>query len=405
LGCEYSRSLALDPTPKSGTNQLLIVLDCRKSSQCQKSFDQPGLSYREISLKGSIPLSSIHLFRHELEHPMNTPLMDTDKPPQILSPLSLIAQLNSRKANGCLQVMSNNITWSLYLEQGKILYAANTVTPFERLDRHLHCLNRQIPTLVSAVREQMRLLFESKPERSPHSREYEAICWLVEQQHLTAEQAALLIEELAKEVLDSLLREQTGSDELIEQDLIEQDLIGQELIEQDLLSEFPKFCHLDPHLLIEHCQLRRQQPAASPCPLDAPPMSSPVVPPDPSSKTTYTIACIDDNLTVLQAIHSFLDDKSFSVVSISDPIKALMQVIRSKPDLILLDATMPQPDGYGLCLMLRNHPNFRQTPIVILADNLSFVDCAKAKLVGASSYLAKPFTQPDLIKAVCKHLT
>ncbi|MBD3881036.1 response regulator [Phormidium tenue FACHB-886] len=353
---------------------------------------------------------------------MNTLPVGTYKPSQKLHPLSLIAQLNSRQTNGCLQVMSNTTTWAIYLEHGKILYTSNTVDPFGRLDRQLRRLSSQVPSLVSAVRVQVRLLFENNSDNHlPHGRDYEAICWLVEQQHLTPEQAVGLIEELAKEVLESFLVVQTGS---------------YELIEQDLLSGFPKFCQLDPRPLVEHCQtnLRRrstgqssiaartlssnlqsriQNPAANPSQDVAqgsqPQGQSAYRPPAPrpadgSGKTTFTIACIDDSPTVLQAINSFLDDKSFSVVLINDPIKALMQVIRTKPDLILLDVTMPNLDGYELCSLLRKHPSFRQTPIIMVTGNTGFIDRAKAKLVGASGYLTKPFTQPDLIKMVFKHL-
>ena len=378
---------------------------------------------------------------------MNILPVETYKTAQKLHPLSLIAQLNSRQTNGCLQVMSNTTTWSLYLEQGKILYFANTVDPFGRLDRQLRRLSGKISSLVSAVRVQVRLLFEGAPDnRLPHGRDYEAICWLVEQQHITPEQAAVLIEELAKEVLESFLTVQTGS---------------YELTEQDLLSGFPKFCQLNPRPLVEYCHthLRHRQagqpaidsdssrspnqsntqftmqsaPSTAPSPTPKPviasslatapstesPMTfstsvSPSAQPvyhlasprsaDSSSKITYSIACIDDSPTVLQAINGFLDDKIFSVVLISDPIKALMQVVRSKPDLVLLDVTMPTLDGYELCSMLRKHPNFRHTPIVMVTSNTGFIDRAKAKLVGASGYLTKPFTQPDLIKVIFKHL-
>lgn len=344
---------------------------------------------------------------------MNTISMGAYRPSQKLHPLSLLAQLTSRQTSGCLQVSSGTVTWSIYLEHGKLIYAANTVDAFGRLDRQLRRLSTQITGLVSAVRVQLRLLFETSPEsRLPHGRDYEAICWLVEQQHLTGAQAAMLIEELAKEVLESFLLVQTGS---------------YEVIEQDLLGGLPRFCRLDPRPLVEYCQnhLRRRH-LTGPSPAAEPPQSSQngssvaerpqayakpaYFPParsqqPPVPKTTYTIACIDDSPTVLQAIKSFLDDKSFAVVAISDPVKALMQVIRSKPDLILLDVTMPNLDGYELCSLLRKHPSFRHTPIVMVTGNTGFIDRAKAKLVGASGYLTKPFTQSDLIKVVFKHLT
>jgi two-component system, chemotaxis family, response regulator PixG len=359
---------------------------------------------------------------------MNTIPKVTYRPTQKLHPLSLLAQFISRASDGCLQITSGGSSWFIYLEQGKLVYASDLIDPFGRLDRHLRRMSVQAPSLVSAVRVQVRLIFETLTAEQPaQNNDYRAICWLVEQQHLTPEQAATLIEAMAKEVIEAFLPVQTGS---------------YEFIEQDLLAEYPKFCQLDLRELVEECQtqIRRRQSLSSspvaensipnrfnftsnasplPKPLQQPSEENSAEASTPSSSSvtqnsqsaavsnsrTYTIACIDDSPTVLQAINSFLDDKSFSVVLISDPVKALMQIIRSKPDLILLDVTMPNLDGYELCSLLRKHPSFRNTPIIMVTGNTGFIDRAKAKLVGASGYLTKPFTQPDLIKMVFKHLS
>lgn len=380
---------------------------------------------------------------------MNTIPKATYRSIQKLHPLSLLAQFASRLASGCLQISSGGNSWLLHLEQGQLVYASDSMDPFGRLDRHLRRISVQAPSLISAVRVQVRLMFEpSTGEQQLQTNDYRAICWLVEQQHLTPEQAVALIEALSKEVIDSFLPIQTGS---------------YELVEQDLLAEFPKFCQLNLRTLVEEgqTQLRRRQSIA-PVPFKPGPtaadrfnytdtdaassLAKPVQPvmelPTPtnqpsdanqspnqpasqasnqpsnqtisiapianaspaSNSKTYTIACIDDSPTVLRAINSFLDDKSFSVVLINDPIKALMQIIRTKPDLILLDVTMPSLDGYELCSLLRKHNGFRNTPIIMVTGNTGFIDRARAKIVGASGYLTKPFTQPDLMKMVFKYL-
>lgn len=341
---------------------------------------------------------------------------------QRLNPLSLLAQLSSRQANGCLQVSSGSVVWSIYLEQGKLIYASDSVDPFERLDRHLRRLSRQVPTLVSAVRVQVRLIFESDLEsKSSQNPDYQAICWLVNQQYLNSPQAATLIEELAEEVIESLLGVKEGTYQLIDQDQVE---------------ELPSFCRLELRKLVERCyeQLRRKQSNESTGVTAAPPSNASgqngaqqklnanqprLTTNSPSStgnnlkspgkndaaKSTYSIACIDDSPTVLNAINSFLDDKSFSVVMINDPVRALMQVVRIKPDLILLDVEMPNLDGYELCSLLRKHPLFKTTPIIMVTGNTGFLDRAKAKLVRSSGYLTKPFNQSELLKMVFKHLS
>jgi len=127
-------------------------------------------------------------------------------------------------------------------------------------------------------------------------------------------------------------------------------------------------------------------------------------PSEETSKRTHTIACIDDSPTILNEMKRFLDDENFTVVAINDPLKALIQVIRLKPDLILLDIGMPNIDGYKLCRLLRNHSLFGTTPIVMVTGNTGIIDRAKAKFAGASDYMTKPFSKSELLKVVFKHL-
>jgi two-component system, chemotaxis family, response regulator PixG len=344
---------------------------------------------------------------------------------QRLHALSLLAQVSSRKTSGRLQVVSESTVWSLYLSQGQLIYGTNLVDPFERLDRHLQPFLGDSP-LAQTTRREARSRFENTiRHQGAIDPDYRALCWLVEQQFLTAEQAARLIETMVKDLLSEFLTIRAGT---------------HDITDLNALEAYPAFCHLDLRRVVEHCQEQLRQRQAShnspaiAAPVDSippfghqPGLSQPVsqsspsevsnselgrsdadrsepMPPRSLSQEHYTIVCIDDSPTVLQAINCFLDDQAFSVVMINDPVKALMQVVRNQPDLILLDVGMPNLDGYELCSLLRRHPNFKTTPIVMVTGHTGFIDRAKAKLVGASSYLTKPFTQADLLKVVFKHL-
>lgn len=92
-------------------------------------------------------------------------------------------------------------------------------------------------------------------------------------------------------------------------------------------------------------------------------------------------------------------------MTINDPVKAVLSIIRHKPDLILLDLNMLGIDGYELCRIIRNNSIFQNTPIIFVTGNKGIVDKVKAKLVGASGYLTKPFTRAELLKIVFMHLT
>jgi twitching motility two-component system response regulator PilG len=118
----------------------------------------------------------------------------------------------------------------------------------------------------------------------------------------------------------------------------------------------------------------------------------------------YKIVSVDDSPTILKEIRRFLADDNFSVVTINDPVKAVMSIIRHKPDLILLDLSMAGIDGYELCRIIRNNSMFKEVPIIFVTGSKGIVDKVKAKVVGASGYLTKPFTRVDLLKMIFMHL-
>lgn len=119
---------------------------------------------------------------------------------------------------------------------------------------------------------------------------------------------------------------------------------------------------------------------------------------------TYKIVCIDDSRAVVNAIKMYLDDNLFSVIGINDPLKALMQIVRIKPDLILLDISMPTLDGYELCSLLRKHSSLKETPVIMVTGKKGILNRVKAKMVKASDYLTKPFQKKDLLKVIFKYI-
>ncbi len=119
---------------------------------------------------------------------------------------------------------------------------------------------------------------------------------------------------------------------------------------------------------------------------------------------TWKIVCIDDSPSILKEIKSFLNQEKFEVTVIKDPVQSVSVIFRTKPDLILLDITMPKINGYSLCGLLRGSEACINTPIIMVTGNTSLIDKARAKLAGATDYLTKPFTKQRLTEIVEKHL-
>ena len=116
------------------------------------------------------------------------------------------------------------------------------------------------------------------------------------------------------------------------------------------------------------------------------------------------IVCVDDSATVRQAVERILDGQGYEATSIGNPLKALGLLFQLQPNLILCDITMPELDGYELCAMLRHSSAFRQTPIVMLTGKDGFLDRVKARMVGATDYLTKPFGPGELLALVEKYV-
>jgi twitching motility two-component system response regulator PilG len=116
-------------------------------------------------------------------------------------------------------------------------------------------------------------------------------------------------------------------------------------------------------------------------------------------KTTEVprVVCIDDDLAIGKTVEYTLQAKGYEVTAIRNPLDALTRVFQIKPDLILCDLAMPELDGYEICGMLRNSTAFRQTPIIMLTGKDGFIDRVRARMVGATDYLTKPFGASELL--------
>ncbi|MCR4298627.1 MAG: response regulator, partial [Gallionella sp.] len=81
----------------------------------------------------------------------------------------------------------------------------------------------------------------------------------------------------------------------------------------------------------------------------------------------------------------------------------LSKVFDHRPDVIFIDVMMPRLDGYQTCALIKNHPHFKNIPVVMLTSKDTLFDRARAKLAGSDQYLIKPFTKKSLMEAIIVH--
>jgi DNA-binding response OmpR family regulator len=116
------------------------------------------------------------------------------------------------------------------------------------------------------------------------------------------------------------------------------------------------------------------------------------------------IIVVDDDKTSTALFEQVLLMNKYEVVTLNESAKTLETATEVKPDLIILDLMMPEPDGFKVCRMLRANPLFRRTPIIIVTALNDLDSKLVAMGAGANDYLVKPFHIDQLFNMIEKQL-
>lgn len=120
------------------------------------------------------------------------------------------------------------------------------------------------------------------------------------------------------------------------------------------------------------------------------------------SPSSIKILVIDDSKTIRRTAEVLLKKEGFVVDVAQDGFEALPKISQYRPHLIFVDVMMPRLDGYQTCALLKGNPEFRNIPIIMLSSKDGLFDKAKGRIVGADSYITKPFIREDLVAAITK---
>ena len=112
------------------------------------------------------------------------------------------------------------------------------------------------------------------------------------------------------------------------------------------------------------------------------------------------ILIVDDDAAIAQLLADVLNDEGYTIRVAHDGASALLDIIRNRPGLVLLDVAMPVMLGSDLLVYLRRH-GFSDLPIIIMTAGLSpLVYLAQ----GATEVLPKPFDVNLVVEKVAQYL-
>lgn len=112
------------------------------------------------------------------------------------------------------------------------------------------------------------------------------------------------------------------------------------------------------------------------------------------------ILIIDDSQFFTGHMHTFLEEAGYAVISTDRGREGLALVARAKPDLVLLDVSMPDMDGFEVCRTLRASDRNDLMPIIMLTATGDKENKLRALELGADDYIVKPFDKRELLARI-----
>lgn len=126
----------------------------------------------------------------------------------------------------------------------------------------------------------------------------------------------------------------------------------------------------------------------------------------PGNESDYTIKVllIDDQAIICMAVEKFLkEEKDVRFFSSRDPMKGFEKALEIQPTVILQDLIMPEVDGLTMVKKFREHPQFKDVPLIVLSSNEEAKTKAEAFALGANDYIVKLPDRVELIARIRYH--
>jgi len=129
------------------------------------------------------------------------------------------------------------------------------------------------------------------------------------------------------------------------------------------------------------------------------------VPRDPDTLRGMRVLIVDDNATNRQILLKILDNWHTNPTAVDSGVKAIIalkegQGIGRTFPLILLDAQMPEMDGFALAEAIKRNPDWRAATIMMLSSAGERGDAMRCRELGVAAYLTKPVQQAELLDAI-----
>jgi len=112
------------------------------------------------------------------------------------------------------------------------------------------------------------------------------------------------------------------------------------------------------------------------------------------------VLVIEDEQDVAELIRYNLAKEGYEVRVVANGVDGLKQARESRPDMILLDIMVPQLNGWEVCRRLKQEPDTREVPVIMVTGRVEEGDKVLGFEMGADDYVTKPFSPRELLARI-----
>ena len=112
------------------------------------------------------------------------------------------------------------------------------------------------------------------------------------------------------------------------------------------------------------------------------------------------ILVVDDEADFCAIVSHILEKHGYEVVTAGNGEDGLARYASEKPDLVILDANLPDMDGFEICRRIRAHGPRPKTPILLCTVRSEVMPVTEGLAAGANDYILKPFEVSDMLARV-----
>ncbi len=114
----------------------------------------------------------------------------------------------------------------------------------------------------------------------------------------------------------------------------------------------------------------------------------------------HLIMVIEDEEALALMLKYNLEKEGYDVITEGRGNKAIAEIEKNSPSVILLDWMLPEMSGVDICKLIRSKPDIKNIPIIMLTAKGEEEDKIKGLSAGADDYVTKPFSVPELLARV-----